>query len=134
MNVLRLILLPAAVLACPSCQTDPYRYTEPFAGIERQTLTPDSLVTALGPPARINHSSSSAHKEGPPADTAYRYYFATRDGYPGSKGFYFDQGRWTGESVLGGTRRQDLFRLLDPQVPSDRQLIERWDLENPNVW
>ncbi|MCW1885707.1 hypothetical protein OKA04_13285 [Luteolibacter flavescens] len=128
----RLLLICLAMAAC-GCGVDPYRHTEPFAGIERKSLTPESLVAALGQPGRILHADAP-HKEGPPAATAYRYYFATRDDYPGAKTFYFDQGRWTGENTLGGTRQKELFRQLDPQRPADQKLISKWESEHPFTW
>jgi len=67
-------------------------------------------------------------------DLAYRYYFATRDGYPGAKIFYFYRGRWVGENVLGGERREEFFRLLDPTKKSSRRLIDAWETAHPHVW
>lgn len=115
------------------CTADRYRFQDTFTGLNRKELTPESLVRALGEPARVSRASGDA-KEGAPADAAYRYYFATRDGHPGAKIFYFHRGRWTGENVLGGQRHEAWFRLLDPSESADKRLIEQWEAENPHIW
>gem|GEM_PF-4804990 len=115
------------------CAGAGFRYQDSFADLNRKELTTDSIVQTLGEPARISRATGET-KEGPPADTAYRYYFATRDGYPGAKIFYFYRGRWTGENVLGGERRNEIFRLLDPSKKTDKKLIDEWEAEHPHVW
>lgn len=126
-----LVLFASLILA--GCAGDAFRYHDSFVDLNRQQLTPDSLTQSLGEPARISRATGEA-KEGPPTDTAYRYYFATRDGYPGAKIFYFYRGRWTGENVLGGARQSEQFRLLDPSNKADKRLIEQWEKEHPHVW
>ena len=115
------------------CAGNGFRYQESFADLNRKELTTDSIVQVLGEPAKVSRATCET-KEGPPTDTAYRYYFATRDGYPGAKIFYFYRGRWTGENVLGGERQNELFRLLDPSKKADKRLIEEWEAEHPHVW
>jgi hypothetical protein len=122
-----------ALMMLVGCAGNGFRYQESFADVNRKELTTDSIVQVLGEPAKVSRATCET-KEGPPADTAYRYYFATRDGYPGAKIFYFYRGRWTGENVLGGERRNELFRLLDPSKKADKRLIEEWEAEHPNVW
>jgi hypothetical protein len=133
MSTTRVFVVAFSGLLLAGCAGSGYRYQDTFAELDRKNATTASVIEMLGRPARISHSTDET-KEGPPTDTAYRYYFATRDDYPGAKIFYFYEGSWTGENVLGGERRDELFRLLDPSIPSDAKLIATWEAEHPHVW
>ncbi len=65
---------------------------------------------------------------------AYRYYFATRDGDIGAKIFYFHKEKWVGENVLGGKRRDDFYRLLDPNKALSKKMITEFEKEHPHLW
>ena len=129
---LRLVVFIASMMVA-GCAGNAFHYQDSFAGLNRKELTTESVFEVLGEPARISRATGET-KEGPPADIAYRYYFATRDGYPGAKIFYFYRGRWTGENVLGSDRRNEFFRLLDPSKETDKRLINEWEAEHPHVW
>lgn len=132
MKIPILLSFVAAPILC-GCASKTYRYREPLAELHRPQATTESVIKVFGQPAKISRSSGVS-KEGPPMDLAFRYYFATRDEYPAAKSFYFYKGKWTGESVLGGVRKEDVFRLLDPLKESDRKLIVEWDTSHPFTW
>jgi hypothetical protein len=127
------IISYVCIFIITGCAQDTYRYREPLPELNRKDATTQSVTATFGEPAKISTTSGES-KEGPQMDLAYRYYFATRDGHPGAKIFYFYRGRWVGENVLGGDRREEFFRLLDPTKKSSRRLINEWETAHPHVW